>query len=174
MKIKSTLNKFSSKGFTLIELLIVIAVIGVLAAGVLVAIDPAAKIKSAKNSNVKSDMGQIVNALQAYYTGAGNQLYPVAGNGAAAGLGALVPGELKVLPNQQASFVACAASPNGGNTSYANSYCYTTNATGTIAAIWGSTFTTGALVWCWDSTNGVYKAAALATSVPTQASPTCL
>ncbi|KKQ41460.1 MAG: hypothetical protein US59_C0031G0001, partial [Candidatus Levybacteria bacterium GW2011_GWB1_37_8] len=35
------------KGFTLIELLIIVAVLGILAAGIIVVIDPLAKINSA-------------------------------------------------------------------------------------------------------------------------------
>ncbi len=67
-------NKFSTfnsqlsicKGFTLIELLIVIAVLGVLSAGVLVAIDPVDKINAANDSNVQTDIATIANAAAAY------------------------------------------------------------------------------------------------------------
>lgn len=53
--------KLFSKGFTLIELLIVIAIIGILAAGITIAINPAQKINAAKNARVKSDLAQIAN-----------------------------------------------------------------------------------------------------------------
>lgn len=52
MKTKSA-QRFSAlqKGFTLIELLIVIAILGILAAALLIAIDPAEKIKSAQDTS---------------------------------------------------------------------------------------------------------------------------
>lgn len=61
-------NKFSSKGFTLIELLIVIAILGVLAAGLLVAIDPIEKINQANDSKVQNDIGAIGRAGEAFAT----------------------------------------------------------------------------------------------------------
>lgn len=160
------MKRIYQKGFTLIELLIVLAIMGVMAAAVLLAIDPAAKIKSAKDATVKSDMGQLVNALQAYYTG-GSQTYPASGNGVAVGLGALIPGEVKALPSQQSgATLPCAT---GGNTSYANSYCYL--ATTTLAAIWGNIFTTAGSYWCWDSTNVAFKVSASAPSAPNYTCP---
>ncbi len=79
------------KGFTLIELLVVIAVLGILAAVVLVAINPTARIQDARNSGVRSDVGQIGTALEAYFT-ENNGAYPTA-------LSALVTDDqLKQLP----------------------------------------------------------------------------
>ena len=140
-------NKSSRKGFTLIELLIVIAILGIMAATVLVAINPAAKINSAKDTTVKSDMGQLVNALQAYYTGAGNQVYP-------ATLATLTTaGELKSLPKQQASNGGCLTASGVD----ATDYCYTGTA-GQNVAVWATLFSPAARTfYCWDSTNGVYK-----------------
>ena len=63
---KSLLKKFSSKGFTLIELLIVIAILGVLAAGILVAIDPIDKINAANDAKVQNDVSNIGKAGEAY------------------------------------------------------------------------------------------------------------
>lgn len=56
-----------TRGFTLIELLVVIAVLGVLAAGVFVAINPLKRINQANDAKIKSDIGQIANASQAYF-----------------------------------------------------------------------------------------------------------
>ena len=54
-------------GFTLIELLVVIAIVSVLASAIIVAINPAERIKEARDAQRKNDIGQIANALQAYY-----------------------------------------------------------------------------------------------------------
>lgn len=62
------------RGFTLIELLVVIAVLGVLAAGVFTAINPLKRINQANDVRIKSDIGQIANAMQAFYTF--HQYYP--------------------------------------------------------------------------------------------------
>lgn len=91
MKFKNLFNKFSSKGFTLIELLIVIAILGVLAAGVLVAIDPVDKINAANDAKVQSDIGVQASASEAYAATHGG-FYPAA----AADLSA--SGELKTAP----------------------------------------------------------------------------
>ncbi len=59
---------FAKKGFTLIELLVVIAVLGILASVVLVAINPSERIKEARDTGVKSDVDQVMQAVQACYT----------------------------------------------------------------------------------------------------------
>lgn len=71
MKIKSLLNKFSSKGFTLIELLIVIAILGILAAVVLVAINPGQRIAAARNSRVRADLVSLGSAANIFNTDTG-------------------------------------------------------------------------------------------------------
>ena len=76
MKIKSMLNKFfsskspalsASKGFTLIELLIVIAILGILASGILVAINPLGQIQKARDAVRRSDGKQINDAITRYF-----------------------------------------------------------------------------------------------------------
>lgn len=76
MNIKTAQKKLF-RGFTLIELLITIAIMGILAAAVLVAINPAKRQNQAKDANVKSDIVNIATALQTYYTVKG--YYPVQG-----------------------------------------------------------------------------------------------
>ena len=82
-----------SKGFTLIELLIVIAIMGILAAAVLIAVNPAKRTNQAKDATVKSDIGQIGTGLQAYYVSTGS--YPSDGEGLAKLTGS---GDLKTVP----------------------------------------------------------------------------
>jgi prepilin-type N-terminal cleavage/methylation domain-containing protein len=145
-----------SKGFTLIELLIVIAILGVLAAAVIAAINPIKKINQAKDSTMKSNISQIVGALQASFT-TNLGVYP-------ATLGALVTtGEIKTLPVQQ----------NGGG-----SYGYTVSTSCTSAAcnvaVWGLySDTTSFTGYCWDSTNNIYKNEPSGWAVPVPATPTC-
>lgn len=60
-------NLFSSKkGFTLLEILLVIGLIAVLAAVVIVALDPAKRFADAKNSRRLSDIQSILSAVQQY------------------------------------------------------------------------------------------------------------
>lgn len=60
--------KINSLGFTLIELLIVIAILGILAAGILVAVDPVDKISAANDSKVQNDVSGAGRASEAYAT----------------------------------------------------------------------------------------------------------
>ncbi len=83
--------KFASKGFTLIELIIVIAILGVLAAGVLIAIDPVDKINQANDAKVQNDVSGAGRASEAYAT-FHNGFYPAALNDL------VTSGELKRVP----------------------------------------------------------------------------
>lgn len=69
--------QIKSLGFTLIELLIVIAILGILAAGILVAIDPVDKISAANDSKVQNDVSGAGRASEAYAT-VHNGFYPAA------------------------------------------------------------------------------------------------
>ena len=70
MKLTVLTNKLQRKeqGFTLIELLIVIAILGVLAAALLVAIDPVEQLARGRDSGRKSTVNQLGRSMQAYYT----------------------------------------------------------------------------------------------------------
>ena len=58
------MNRFGGdRGFTLIELLIVIAIIGFLAAAILVAVDPVKRVNQARNAKRWSEANSILNAI---------------------------------------------------------------------------------------------------------------
>ena len=56
-----------SSGFTLIEILIAVALIGIMAVGIIIALDPLAQIQKAQDAKRKSDLSQIQKALETYY-----------------------------------------------------------------------------------------------------------
>jgi prepilin-type N-terminal cleavage/methylation domain-containing protein len=103
------------KGFTLIELLIVIAILGVLAVVVLVAINPLEQLAKTRDAGRQSSVTQIGHAVQAYYTSQ-NAVYPPEATWNTALTGS---GELSALPGSitATGYTACT-----GNV--ANGWCY--------------------------------------------------
>jgi prepilin-type N-terminal cleavage/methylation domain-containing protein len=63
--------KRTNKGFTLMELLIVIGVLGILAAGLLAAIDPFEQLKKARDTNNRSATIELLSSLTRYYASHG-------------------------------------------------------------------------------------------------------
>ncbi|OGH37351.1 MAG: hypothetical protein A3B41_01615 [Candidatus Levybacteria bacterium RIFCSPLOWO2_01_FULL_37_26] len=122
MRIVSLINKNLSKGFTLIELLIVIAVLGVLAAVVLVAIDPVQQLARGRDAGRKSTVGQLGRALQAYYTT--QAAYPAVTQWTTAPNILVTAGEIKSFPTNPNYAGAGFTCPPAAN-NYSG-YCYNT------------------------------------------------
>lgn len=76
-------NKSSndSSGFTLIELLIVIAILGILAGGLLLAIDPAEKLRQGNDTRAINDVAQTASKIEQYAISTNAGLYPAAAAG---------------------------------------------------------------------------------------------
>jgi len=145
------MTNYRNKGFTLIELLIVMAILGVLAVVVLVAINPAQQLARTRDAGRKSSVTQLGHSLEAYYTShsgeyldASNCLLADGGPLLSAWIGCLVfAGEMSSVPTEIANSVGhvdnvhCSTlavdAPLEGEQ---NEYCYVVNGTSSAAIIW--------------------------------------
>ena len=131
-----TTTSLHSRGFTLIELLIVIAVLGVLAAVVLVAIDPGQQLARGRDSGRKTSIGQLGRAMQAYYTT--QQGYPAGGQWAPPiGDNILVTsGEVKTFPSNSPYLPGFGGPCTANIYPTTNGYCYAVAGSPTEAVIY--------------------------------------
>jgi prepilin-type N-terminal cleavage/methylation domain-containing protein len=112
-----------NKGFTLIELLIVMAILGVLAVVVLVAINPVQQLARTRDAGRKSGVSQLGRAMEAYYTSHGGSYADETTT--PLWVQVLVDsGELSVVPTAinpgVSGYTACTESPHSG-------WCYDSN-----------------------------------------------
>jgi prepilin-type N-terminal cleavage/methylation domain-containing protein len=119
------------KGFTLVELLIVIAILGLLAVVVLIAINPVQQLARTRDSGRKSAVTQLGHAVEAFGT-THNGVYPDPAVVGISWMQQLVnAGEVAVAPAQidytaPNAPVPCAAASNN-----VNNYCYLESGAGT-------------------------------------------
>jgi prepilin-type N-terminal cleavage/methylation domain-containing protein len=127
------MTAYIKRGFTLIELLIVMAILGVLAVVVLVAINPAEQLARTRDTGRVSAVTQIGHAVQAYYT-AHNAVYPAVTTLTTTLVNSGEMGSFPAGIAYSSSTVvptpaACGTNPEGSGTAM---WCYNTNATDTI------------------------------------------
>lgn len=169
MKIKSYLKKFSifnsqlsiQKGFTLIELLIVIAILGILAAGILVSVDPVDKISAANDAKVQNDVSAIGRAAEAYSTQQSSS-YTLT-------LAELVTyGELKRVPVPPTaygtSYTYTAVDKDGSTCTTAAKTCTSITVTSPLLSKKYTNATTNTPFWRYESSSGKSCAVQTATT----------
>ena len=113
------------KGFTLIELLIVMAILGVLAVVVLVAINPVQQLARTRDAGRKSGVAQLGRSLTAYYTSRGGTYVT---ENATWGTSLVTAGEITTVPSAIA-YSAIADPTCGAGAAGQNSWCYDYDAT---------------------------------------------
>lgn len=126
------MKKNTNRGFTLIEILIVIGIIAILAAVVIIAINPARQFAQARNSQRVSNINAILNAI-GQNTADNKGIFTCGGIGTAIGSATTTIGTASGNSNLESCLVpmympAMVMDPTGGS---ATSTGYTVSATST-------------------------------------------
>jgi len=128
---KKSITSRPHKGFTLIEILIVIGIIGILAAVVIVAINPARQFAQARNSQRQSNVNTILNAIHQYAADNAVGILPssititateICATGAASCTGLI---DLSVLTDSEIYIVSMPEDPQCGTVCAVNGVAYT-------------------------------------------------
>jgi prepilin-type N-terminal cleavage/methylation domain-containing protein len=132
-----------SKGFTLVELLIVIAVLGILAAATLLAIDPVDRLNAANDSSVQRGITSEALAIESY-AAAHEGIYPPDEDTI------VTSGDLKGLPKYPTNYtVTFSALPGGCTTA-----CSQVTITGSLKSKKYTQATPSKLFFKFDSATG--------------------
>ena len=121
------LPKKNQKGFTLIELVVVIAVLAILLGITLVAINPAKQFSDARDTQRRSDVNAILNAVHQYAADPANGGYPAGipdgdGGGVATNIGSAA-GDVNICASLVTTFIAAIpADPQNGSYTDCASY----------------------------------------------------
>jgi len=133
-------------GFTLVELLIVMAVLGVLAVVVLIAINPVQQLARTRDTGRSSTVAQLGHAIEAF-AAARNGIYPTDQGAAAVCTGATSPintddawigdclvatGEVQVLPSTVGRPTGGGAVCDTAASATENDWCYDGNSTSAV------------------------------------------
>ena len=127
-------NKFKQrKGFTLLEILLVIAMIAILAAIVIIAINPAKQLAESRNAQRRSDVNTILNATYQYAIDNGGAMPTILSaateicrTGGTCGVAGAAPVDLSVLTLNEKYIVSMPFDPIGACSlaNNANGVCY--------------------------------------------------
>lgn len=99
------MTEVNKKGFTLIELLVVIGIVVILAAIVLVAVNPGRQLSTARNAQRSSDVNTILNAVNQYMVDHNGQT-PGTFADCATGMDDIGTGDLDLATDLVATYVA--------------------------------------------------------------------